>query len=449
MRTYQETVAVEATMAGQAWAKAFGAAMGVISGCFARREARETARELTAGLLLEVHTRNCWTLAEALGHPGPHRLQHLLSRARFDHDQAREQVARMVIDHLADEDVVLVVDETGDAKSSTGCVGAGRQYSGALHGVGLCQVAVHLAVVTSTTRVIIDRALYLPADWAADDERREAAGVPDEITFATKSQQAARMVADALDAGVRARWFAADEVYCGRELRMEIRRLGLGYAVGVPATHSVVDGAERRWQARQLLNKVRPEQWMRRATGDGAKGRRQYDWAWLDIRPDDTPNEAGPQGTTNVLVARRHRYTGEVSYFRCHAPGPVALATLVENICRRWKIEETFQLAKGYTGLDQGQVTCWNSWMRWSLFSLIAAAVLTMTLHAETPATTRRPTRLVPLTCPELVRLLRTFVLPSPTRDREHALRWTAWRRRHQATAQACHQQRHHLYDQP
>ncbi|MER6572319.1 IS701 family transposase [Streptomyces sp. NPDC001093] len=360
MSTYQETVAVEATIAGQAWAKAFGAAMGVIGGCFARREARETARELTAGLLLEVHTRNCWTLAEALGHPGPHRLQHLLSRARFDHDQAREQVARMVIDHLADEDVVLVVDETGDAKSSTGCVGAGRQYSGALHGVGLCQVAVHLAVVTSTTRVIIDRALYLPADWVADDERREAAGVPDEITFATKSQQAARMVADALDAGVRARWFAADEVYCGRELRMEIRRLGLGYAVGVPATHPVVDGAGRRWQARQLLNKVRPEQWMRQATGDGAKGRRQ--------------------------------------------------------------------LAKGYTGLDQGQVTCWNSWTRWSLFSLIAAAVLTMTLHTETPVTTRRPTRLVPLTCPELVRFLRTFVLPPPTRDREHALRWTAWR---------------------
>jgi SRSO17 transposase len=172
---------------------------------------------LTAGLLLELDTRNCWTLAEVLGHPGPHRLQHLLSRACLDHDQAREEVAGMVIDHLAGQDVVLVVDETGDAKSSTGCVGAGRQYSGALGRVGLCQVAVHLAAVTPTMRVIIDRALYLPADWAADDERREAVGVPDEIDFATKPQQAARLVADALEAGVSARWFAAAEVYCGRE----------------------------------------------------------------------------------------------------------------------------------------------------------------------------------------------------------------------------------------
>lgn len=441
---------MEVTIAGQAWAEAFGAAMGAIGGCFARREARKTAQELTAGLLLELDTRNCWTLAEALGHPGPHRLQHLLSRACFDHDQAREQVARMLIDHLAEEDVVLVVDETGDVKSSTGCVGAGRQYSGALRGVGLCQVAVHLAVVTPTTRVIIDRALYLPADWAADGERREAAGVPDEVAFATKPQQAARMVADALAAGVRARWFAADEVYCGRELRLEIRRLGLGYAVGVPATYPVTDGAGRRWQARQLLNKVRPEQWMRRPTGDGAKGRREYDWAWLDIRPDDTPDETGQPDGTNVLVARRHRYTGEISCYRCHTPSPVTLATLVEIICRRWKIEETFQLAKGFTGLDQGQVTCWNSWMRWSLFSLIAAAILTLTLHTTMPRTPAgRPPRLVPLTCPELVRLLRAFVLPPPAHHHEHTLRWTAWRRRHQATAQACHQQRHHRHDQP
>lgn len=112
---------------------------------------------MVAGLLLEVDTRNCWTLGQALGHPGPHRLQHLLSRSRFDHERARAETARLVADELAGQDVVLVVDETGDAKSSTDCVGAGRQYSGAIGGVGLCQVAVHLAAVTATVKVIIDR----------------------------------------------------------------------------------------------------------------------------------------------------------------------------------------------------------------------------------------------------------------------------------------------------
>ncbi|MFG2638945.1 transposase [Streptomyces sp. NPDC048362] len=104
----------------------------------------------------------------------------------------------MVAGELAGQDVVLVVDETGDAKSSTGCVGAGRQYSGGIGGVGLCQVAVHLAAVSATREVIIDRALYLPADWAADEERRKATGVQAEIVFATKPQQALAMVTDAL-----------------------------------------------------------------------------------------------------------------------------------------------------------------------------------------------------------------------------------------------------------
>ncbi|MEZ3181205.1 transposase [Streptomyces pimonensis] len=231
MRTYQETVAVEATIAEQAWGRVFGAAMESVADCFARREIRRTAAELTAGLLLELDSRNCWTLAEALGHPGPHRLQHLLSRARFDHEQAREEITRLVIDELAGQEAVLVVDETGDAKSSTDCVGAGRQYSGALGGVGLCQMAVHLAAVTATTRVITDRALYLPADWAADEERRMLAGVPEETGFATKPQQAAAMVTQALAAGTHTRWFAADEVHCGREPRRDIRALNLGYTV--------------------------------------------------------------------------------------------------------------------------------------------------------------------------------------------------------------------------
>ncbi|WUH27034.1 hypothetical protein OG800_15990 [Streptomyces sp. NBC_00445] len=109
-----------------------------------------------------------------------------------------------------------------------------------------------------------------------------------------------------------------------------------------------------------------------------------------------------------------------------------------------------FQLGKGFTGFDQGQVTCWNSWMRWSLFSLIAVAVLALTLAATTaqpgPA---GPPRLIPLTCPQLVRLLRALVLPGAARDRDRILHRIAWRRRHQAIARACHQQRHQLHDQP
>ncbi|ARP73817.1 transposase [Streptomyces pluripotens] len=445
MTTYQEQVAVEVTIAQAVWDRVLEAAMKAIADCFARPEARSTAAEMITGLLTEVDTRNCWTLAQALGHPGPHRLQHLLSRARFDHDRAREEIARLVVRELAGQDVVLVADETGDAKSSTGCVGAGRQYSGAIRGVGLCQVAVHLAAVTDSARVVIDRALYLPKDWAADEERRDAAGVPEEVMFATKPEQSIAMVKNALELGVRARWFAGDEVYSGRELRKAMREFGLGYTVGVSHTHTVTDGAGRRQSARQMIGRVLPHRWMRMRTGYGTKGTREYDWAWADVRADDSPDGHEDDGVS-VLVARRHRYTGEISFYRCWAPRNVTLAQLVEVICRRWRIEETFQLGKTFAGLDEGQVTCWNSWMRWSLFSLIASAVLALTAATVGPSA---PARLIPLTCPELVRLLRAFVLTPPVRDAEHVLHWMAWRRRHQAAAQSCHQRRHALNDQP
>lgn len=73
---------------------------------------------------------------------------------------------------------------------------------------------------------------------------------------------------------------------------------------------------------------------------------------------------------------------------------------LVAVVRTRWRIEKDFHAAKSLTGLDHGRVTCWNSWMRWSL---IAAALLVVVLTAVTP--------------PELLVLLRTVALPAPCRD--------------------------------
>lgn len=216
-------MAVEATVAQAVWQDGFGAVMGLVAGCSPRRETRQTMREMTEAVLMGLQRVNCWTLAEALGHSGPHRLQHFLARAVWDHEAVREQLARWVVDHLADDQAVLVVDETGDEKSSTDAVGAARQYSGALGGIGLAQVAVHLTYAGAAGHALIDRALYLTKDWAADDERRELTGVPDDLGFVTKPQLAGDLLSRTREAGLPARWVAADEVYGGRDLRLRIR----------------------------------------------------------------------------------------------------------------------------------------------------------------------------------------------------------------------------------
>ena len=99
------------------------------------------------GLLMELDDHNCWTIAEAVGHRGPHRLQHLLSRAVWDDQQVLDIAAAWAVSHLDDGDAVLIVDETADEKSS-GRLRSARPASTAARvgGVALCQVAVTLTL---------------------------------------------------------------------------------------------------------------------------------------------------------------------------------------------------------------------------------------------------------------------------------------------------------------
>ncbi|MFI1294349.1 hypothetical protein ACH4VM_39280 [Streptomyces sp. NPDC020792] len=185
--------------------------------------------------------------------------------------------------------------------------------------------------------------------------------------------------------------------------------------------------------------------------GDGAKGPHVYHWAAVRLPAVAEFDYQGeiPHRMRWALARRSISKPDEIAYYLAYVPLETMVRELVRVAWARWAIEETFQLGKTFTGLDEGQVTCWNSWMRWSLFSLIAAAVLALTAAATTTVGPAGPARLVPLTCPELVRLLRAFVLTPPVRETEHVLHWIAWRRHHQAVAQACHQRRHVLQDQP
>lgn len=241
------------------------------------------------GFLMELDDHNCWAMAEAAGHPGPHRMQHLLSRARVDDQGILDAVADWAAERLTagqDEgDVVLIVDETGDAKSGTDCAGAARQYSGALGGIALCQVAVTLTCASPAGHALIGRVLYLPADWAAGEERRELAGVPEEVMFATKPQLAAALLQQAHDHGIRAGFIAGDEVYGGLDLRRSIRERGAGYVLAVRSSHAVTLPSGRRLTVKTARNLVKPGMWQRMRTGSATKGARDYHWAMIEATP--------------------------------------------------------------------------------------------------------------------------------------------------------------------
>jgi SRSO17 transposase len=177
----QEAAAAAATLSDDQPRASLRDLFEQVAGCFPRQETRQAASQMVDGLLMELEDYNCWSLAEAIGHRGPHRLQHLLSRAVWDDQQVLDTAAGWAVAQLDDGDAVLIVDETADEKSSTDAVGAARQYSGTVGGIALCQVAVTLTFATSRGHTLIDRALYLPEACAADEEHRELAGVPEEV----------------------------------------------------------------------------------------------------------------------------------------------------------------------------------------------------------------------------------------------------------------------------
>jgi len=395
---------------------------------------------MVSGLLMELEDHNCWTIAEAAGHRGPHRLQHLLSRAVWDDQRVVDIASAWAAGHLDDGDAVLIVDETADEKSSADAAGAARQYSGTAGGVALCQVAVTVTYASGRGHALIGRALYLPEGCAADEEHRELAGVPEELMFATKPQLAGALLDRAQSLGIRAAFVAGDEVYGGRELRRGIRQRGMGYVLAVRANHTITTGSGRTVTAAGAARMIPARAWHRMRTGSGTKGTRHYDWAMLEVTSDDTP-DGQPDGHS-VLLARRHRYTGKLSFYRCWTPGPVPLSRLIAVAVIRWRIEEDHQLAKQSTGLDAGQVIRWTSWHRWTAICLLAYIYLAVAVavQRQQEAGSDLEAGLIPVTVPELVRLLRGTVIPPPRRDRARRLHWSAWRRRHQHRARQAHQ---------
>ncbi|MGW0963845.1 IS701 family transposase [Streptomyces gelaticus] len=413
--------------------------MDRIANRFGRVEPQLRARQLVLGLLSDLPRKNCWTIAEHTGDASPDGLQHLLSRAKWDANLVRDDLRTFVLEHLADDQAVLVVDETGDLKKGRHTVGVQRQYTGTAGRIENAQVAVYLTYASRHGHAGIDRSLYLPRSWSSDPERCRRAAVPEEIGFATKPQLAQQMIERALDSEVPAAWAAGDEVYGDNpHLRAALEKRQLGYVLAVSSTHRIPTPAGPQ-RADHLVKLIPRRAWQKLSAEHGAKGHRWYDWTQIAI------STSGLAGHQHLLI-RRNRRTGELAYYRCYSPRPVPLSTLVKVAGSRWTVEETFQSSKTLAGLDEHQVRRWDSWHRWVTLALLAHAFLAVTAALErrgqTPADDGTSTDgLIPLTCNDIQRLF-TALIAQPTRDLAHRLRWSTWRRRHQARARHSHYRR-------
>ena len=402
--------------------------MSRIAGRFTRVEPRRRARKLVLGLLSDLPRKNCWTIAEWAGESTPDGMQHLLGRAKWDADAVRDDMRDYVVDHLHDDQAVLVVDETGDVKKGTGTVGVQRQYTGTAGRIENAQVAVYLVYAGAGTR-----------QWTGNCTSRvpgpPTRPLPDAGLARTPPSPPNRNWPLAWSPGS---WTPATRPHGSPATRSTAATQAANRTGGTrhrlrPRRGLLARSHHRagKFRADTLAKKVPKRAWQKLSAGAGAKGHRFYDWAVIDL--------ADPRPGSRQLLIRRNRSTGELAYYRCYSPAPVPLTTLVSVAGSRWRVEEFFQSGKGLAALDEHQVRRYASWSRWVTLAMLAHAFLAVVRADE--HTRPAPDGLIPLTCNEIQRLFITLVV-QPVHDAAHRLGWSVWRRRHQARSQASHYQR-------
>jgi SRSO17 transposase len=366
-----------------------------------------SAENFVDGLLGEERRKTGWMRAEAAGDPGPWRQQAILGRGRWDADALRAIVRDYALEALADDDAVLVVDETGFLKQGKSSCGVARQYTGSAGKITNCQIGVFACYVAPHGHAFIDRELYLPKNWTDDPARMAKAHVPQEIIdsasggFATKPALARAMIERAIAAGAPFSFVAADSVYGVGDMEMALRRAGKGYVLGVKSNqpfHSWGKAPQVSGMAKDIADDREASAWRRLSAGAGTRGERLHDWVYLELADLDAGeyNEAlAGQAWTRGLLIRRKITDGDLAFFTTWAPTGTTIERLAKIEGHRWAIEDSFETTKNELGLDHNETRSWRGWRRHvSLVMLAFAMMAAIRIHANAmappPKTMRR-----------------------------------------------------------
>jgi SRSO17 transposase len=363
---------------------------------FTQERAAASAGLFLDGLLGTERRKTGWMRAEAAGDPGPWRQQAVLGRGRWDADALRDLVRDYVVEHLADEAAVLVLDETGFLKQGKASCGVSRQYTGSAGKITNCQTGVFAAYVSRHGHAFIDRALYLPKSWTSDPARMAAAHVPEGTGFATKPAIALTMIERALATGVPFGWVAADSVYGVGDIEMVLRRAGKGYVLGVSANHHFGSWAGKppvAGTAAEIAQGLDPSAWQRLPSGEGTKGARLHDWAYCELADLDAAeydkNRSGVW--TRGLLIRRTIADGDLAFFTTWCPAGTSIAMLVMVEGHRWAIEDSFETAKNELGLDHNETRSWHGWHRHVSLVMLAFAMMAAIRHRANTVQQTKP----------------------------------------------------------
>ena len=360
---------------------------------FGREQNHQHARRFVQGLLGGQERRNTENIAEIVEGGVVRTMQKFVAQGVWRDALVLQELRGHVAETLADEKGTINIDETGFPKKGKKSVGVKRQYSGTLGRVDNCQIGVFANYYSMKGHTFLDRRIYLPEEWCQDWQRREEAGVPENIVFRTKPELGLEMIRTAAGEGIPFQWVGGDSVYGDSPTFVQgVRDLGKWYVVDVSSEarvwlHQPELGQPGRHGGRgkptskpisvaAAVAQLSPTAFRRITVSEGSQGPIVYEYAEMRVwfSEEGYPTEEAER----LLVRRTLNQNAELKFHRSNAPAKVSLPRLAEQRACRWSIEEDIKAGKGQCGLAEYETRGWIGWHHHTALSMLALLFLVL-----------------------------------------------------------------------
>jgi SRSO17 transposase len=355
---------------------------------------RQHTAEYISGLVSDLKRKNVESIA--YGHDQDRRnLQHFIGCAEWDHQPLMVKLAQQVGEELGEDDGVIVIDPSAFPKQGKRSVGVSRQWCGRLGKVDNCQVAVYMGYVSRKGHALVNTRLYLPKEWAGDRIRRKAAGVPKEVRFQTRHEQALEMLDEQGDL-LAHRWIAGDdEMGQNASFRRDLNERGKLYLLAVPSNLLVrnLDAAPPAYQGKGQPRK-RPWQridawrdsladnaWTRIRVRDGEKGPLEVELAICRVQAKISQRAMEYEETLVVIRSLDASGVTKYDFYFANAPRGTPAKEFARVALAAHRIEEAIKRSKSETGLSHYEVRNWRGWHHHQVLSLMATWFLVCESH--------------------------------------------------------------------
>jgi SRSO17 transposase len=360
---------------------------------FGREENHQHAKRFVQGLLGGQERRNAENIAEAIEGGVVRTMQKFITQGIWEDGIVLRELRAHVAETLGDERGTINIDETGFPKKGKKSVGVKRQYSGTLGRVDNCQIGVFANYYSTKGHTFIDRKIYLPEEWCQDRQRREEAGVPENVVFRTKPELGLETIRTAVNEGIPFQWVGGDTVYGDSPAFVQgVRELGKWYVLDVSSEAYVwVDQPQfckpgprggravpktKPISVPEAIAQLPPSAFRRITVSEGSQGPIVYEYAEMTVwfseegYPADDPER--------LLVRRTMNQDADVKYHRSNAPRKVTLQRLAEQRACRWSIEDDIKASKGQCGLAEYETRGWTGWHHHTALSMLALLFLVL-----------------------------------------------------------------------